>query len=601
MTDEGPMGTRAALARMRKDLEQDLDRLRPLRAIAARAVAVGELTDDLAAQLERASSAAVICLVGSTGAGKSTLLNALAGREVAVEGVDRPTTSAPVIHAPVDADLVGLTAGLPGAAPEVRTYDPALASGAGAFWRGQILVDAPDTNSVETGHREVVRELAARADVLVVVAHRQSVAELSSAAFVDLFAGRRGLVLVLGRGDELDARSEAELREQLHALARDRWDAADAPVLTVSARRGKEDPDAGGLPALRRALEELIVEERLGSVRRRNAVGNVARIGLLVREARAGSEEPGSEGTGIEGTGIDAASERLRDGLEAGAAAWCGRTVALVHERLEERRVDLTRMLWNDAAKVWDGPGGYALRVGGIGTLGLGASAAVARRNPLLAAGLAAGTLAASRVQGAVRDRAFESTSGLLPGASELADLQRDAFVGARLAASDLVVEDEAASMCPGSEELTAAAATAVDEAWDRLLRVDLPREARRGVPRLLRLAVDLPVHGLGAWVLYRTVVGFVGEEYVGVDFLLSAAIIALAWLFGARFLVRLGFVRRSAALLSQVRGDIEQRVGAAASQAIEGPTDRLAALLAAVERVELADRAWRRRLRGGE
>lgn len=140
-----------------------------------------------------------------------------------------------------------------------------------------------------------------------------------------------------------------------------------------------------------------------------------------------------------------------------------------------------------------------------------------------------------------------------------------------------------------------------MDEAWDRLLRVDLPREARRGVPRPLRALVDLPVFGLGGWVLYRTVEGFIAEQYVGVDFLVSATIIALAWLFGARVLVRARFAGRSAALLSQVRGDIEQRVGAAASRAIGEPSERLEILLGGLRRVELADRAWRRRLHGGE
>jgi hypothetical protein len=101
--------------------------------------------------------------------------------------------------------------------------------------------------------------------------------------------------------------------------------------------------------------------------------------------------------------------------------------------------------------------------------------------------------------------------------------------------------------------------------------------------------------------VLYRTVEGFIAEEYIGVDFLISATIIALAWLFGARVLVRARFAGRSASLLAQVRGDIEQRVGAAAGRSIQGPLERVEALLGSTRRVELADRAWRRRLHGGE
>ncbi|MDG1983430.1 MAG: dynamin family protein [Planctomycetota bacterium] len=586
MNEDRSRAARGELGRLHEELAGDLEAIAPLRAVAGRAADLAELVADLSDQLGRASSAAVVCLVGSTGAGKSTLLNALVGRDIAVEGIDRPTTSAPVIYRPADADITELLAGLPGEAPRVVTYDHRDGGGVETFWRGQILIDAPDTNSVETTHREVVRELAARSDVLVVVAHRQSVAELSSAAFVDLFAGRRGMVFVLGRGDELDAAADADLRAQLEVLARERWLAPGAPVLTVSARRGKEDPVAGGLPVLRKALADMISEERLGSVRRQNAVGNVARIAAEVGEARQD---------------IDAAASRLRTGLESGAATWCGRTIGLVHERLDERRADLTRMLWNDAAKVWDGPGGYALRVGGLGALGLGAGAAVARRNPMLAAGLAVGGLAASRVQGAVRDRAFESTSGLLPGGTELGELQREAFLEARLAAADLAVDDAAPSLAPGGADLASSAAAAVDEAWDRLLRVDLPREARRGVPRLLRLLVDLPVLGLGAWVLFRTLEGFIAEEYVGVDFLVSAIIIAFAWLFGARVLVRARFSGRSASLLAKVRGDIEQRVGAAAGRAIAGPAERLQGLLGSADRVELADRAWRRRLHGEE
>lgn len=580
-----PPTTRAALEALRGELTGDLSRALELRPIAEVAPTIEDLSEDLDAQLSRAQSAAVVCLVGSTGAGKSTLLNALVGRDVATEGVDRPTTSAPVIYRPADADVTDLVAGLPGQKPEIVTYRPADGvGGPEAFWRGQILIDAPDVNSVETLHRAVVKELAARSDVLVVVAHRQSIAELSSATFVDVFAERRGMVFVLGRTDELDESAEAELKGQLRQLADERWRAPEAPVLSISARRAKADPDAGGLPTLRRELAGLIADEKLGRVRRRNAVGNVARIAAEVDGARPEVEEHAAA---------------LREALETGAATWCGGVVGAVHERLDVRQADLARMLWNDAAKVWDGPGGYALRVGGLSALGLGAGAAVARRNPVLAAGLAIGSVAADRVRGAVQERGFESTSGLLPGASDVAALQRDAFVGARLAAEELYVDDVAPAMSPSSDELDGQATRAVDESWDRLLRVDLPREAARGVPRLLRLAVDLPVYGLGAWVLFRVVHGFVTEDYVGIDFLVSAVIIALAWLFGARALVRARLSQRSGSLLTVVRGDIEQRIGAAAHDAIEPRLARLDASTASVERIAGADRTWRARLHG--
>ncbi|WP_419190201.1 dynamin family protein [Saltatorellus ferox] len=581
--------SRAVVASLLAGLDRDLGAVRDLRAAEAALPEIRELRNDLDDQLVRAKSAAVICLVGSTGAGKSTLLNALVGREVAVEGVDRPTTSAPVIYRPSDADVSSILEGLPGEPPTVVTYEPsqgadAEAGGAESFWRGQILIDAPDTNSVATVHREVVKQLSARADVLVVVAHRQSIAELSSATFIDLFAERRGMVFVLGRTDELDERSTDELLAQLRKLRDERWRSPEAPVVAISARAAKADPGAGNLPTLRTMLSNLIVAEKLGSVRRRNAVGTVARIGSLITSEAQDFQE---------------AAAALEDGLSEGANAWCGGLVAAIHERLEVRRADLARMLWNDAAKVWDGPGGYALRVGGLSAIGMGAGAAVARRNPVLAAGLAVGSLAADRVRGAVRERSFESTSGLLPGSSEVEALQRDAFLEARLAAEDVYLEEAGAAMAPSAEELDGHAARAVDDAWDRLVRVDLPKAAERAVPRALRLLIDLPVYGLGAWVLFRVGMGFFRDQYVGVDFLVSAVIIAFAWLFLARVMVRGRLSARSAALLGEVRGDIEQRLGRAAHAAIDGRQDRLHKSREALARLGSADAIWRERLHG--
>lgn len=573
--------TRSAFEGLLEQLDGDLATMSTLRAFGALRGTIDDLRRDLDDQLDRARSAAVICLVGATGAGKSTLLNALVGREVAREGVDRPTTSAPVIYRPSDADVTPLLEGLPGEPPRIVTYEDDSTVGVDTFWQGQILIDAPDTNSVATVHRDVVRHLSSHADVLVVVAHRQSVAELSSAMFIDLFAERRGMVFVLGRSDELDERSVDELVGQLKELRDERWRSPDAPVVAISARAARETTGGGNLGELQGALVELIAAEKLGSVRRRNAVGTVAQLARTIRT---------SEGSASQLEALEAA-------LENGAHDWCGGIVAATSERLDVRRADLGRMLWNDAAKLWDGPGGYALKVGGLSALGMGAGAAVARRNPVLAAGLAVGSVAADRMRGAVRERQFESTSGLLPGGAELEAIQRDAFLEARLSAEDAFLAEE--GMAPGPEELDAHAVRAVDDAWDRLLRVDLPREAARGVPRALRMFIDLPVYGLGVWVLVRVAMGFVKDSYVGVDFLVSAAIIALSWLFFARMLVRARLSRRSAALLAAVRGDVEQRVGSAARAAVEHRQARLSKSKEALARLESLDALWRERLHG--
>src|SRR5262249_310869 len=103
MNDSGEL--RSALDRLRARLHEDLAVVPRLRAVAQRRTELDRLLSDLDRQVARVQRAAVITLVGATGAGKSTLLNALAGRRIAQEGVDRPTTRQPVIYAPHDADV----------------------------------------------------------------------------------------------------------------------------------------------------------------------------------------------------------------------------------------------------------------------------------------------------------------------------------------------------------------------------------------------------------------------------------------------------------------------------------------------------------------
>ncbi|MEZ6017438.1 MAG: dynamin family protein [Planctomycetota bacterium] len=577
------------------ELERDLGSASELAAVGRSLTTLGGLVQDARQQLERSRSAAVITLVGSTGAGKSTLLNALVGHAIAREGEDRPTTSAPVIYRPRDADLGDLLDGLPEAEgrakPRIVEYDAATEGIGGTRWSGQVLIDAPDTNSVETLHREVVAALAARSDVLVIVAHRQSIAELSSARFVDVFAGRRGMLFVLNRADELTDSDRAALLTQLRVLATERFRAPDAPVLAVSARQAQHDPSAPEWAALVAALHALATQEAVGGVRRRNALGAVARVAGIVRDLM-----PEAEGA------LDTLERTTREGL----AAWRAEVSRAAGERLEHRASDLGTMLWNDAAKGWDGPGGYALRAGGLATAGLGAGAALARHNPALAAGAAVGALVVDRARGALRERSFQSTSGLLPGAGELERWQRERLSAARLAAEEAFWsgaggQSEAATELGGVPEATALADVAtqtVEEAWDQLLAVELPAAARAALPRAVPWLVDVPVYALAMWIVYRAAHGLVYGSYVGVEFLATVAIVGGAWLFVCRSLVRRALERRGARLLGAVRGQLDERLTDEESALVEAQRRRLAGARAALQRLGASDSIWRERLR---
>lgn len=101
----------------------------------------------------------VLALAGGTGSGKSSLLNALAGRQVSPTGPVRPVTDQPLAWAPADrtAALTPLLDWL-GVTRVVTHHDPRLA--------GLCLVDLPDYDSVEPGHRASVDALLPRLDAV---------------------------------------------------------------------------------------------------------------------------------------------------------------------------------------------------------------------------------------------------------------------------------------------------------------------------------------------------------------------------------------------------------------------------------------------------
>ena len=207
----------------------------------------------------------VVALAGSTGAGKSTLFNALVGAEVAVAGVRRPTTSAPLaaawessteVQALLDWMEVGRT--------HVVDVSTAADDGSGvlgsesAALADVVLVDLPDHDSTEAAHRATVDRLLARVDVMVWVLDPQKYADaLVHEDYLRRYA-RHGevTVVVLNQMDRLTVAEADACIRHLRALV-----AADglptAPVLGVSARTGQgmtELADAiGAVVASRRA------------------------------------------------------------------------------------------------------------------------------------------------------------------------------------------------------------------------------------------------------------------------------------------------------------------------------------------------------------
>ncbi|MBX3028283.1 50S ribosome-binding GTPase [bacterium] len=563
MTDLG-----VKLESLRRHLHAQVEVVAGLRAVRDRRPELDALLADLDRQIARVQRAAVITLVGATGAGKSTLLNALAGRPIALEGVDRPTTRQPVIYAPLDADVDELAAD----ATVVR-YDAA-----GGPWTAQVLVDAPDLNSIDAAHRATVTALAERSDVLVVVLHRQSVLEAASVSFVDAFAGRRHLLFALNRADELTPEARDALLAQVRRLAADRWHAAAAPVLALSARAAQTQPRAEGWAAFCDALRELARDHAIGGVRRLNALGTAARLGGLFAAAAADAAAD------LAALPVDAA---------AGLDALGERCAADVAERLALRRADLRLLLWGEAARRWDGPGGWALRSGGLSGLGLGAGAAIAARHPLLAAGTAAGALAADQVQRVLREQRVGDAAALLPSEGEFTAWFTAALSPARVRVARLAGAPDALGL-PSPDAARAVAGSAVEDAWARLVQRELPAAAERSALRYLRWLLDLPVYALGVWVLFQVARGFIDGAYVGFDFLVNAALLLAAYLFAVRFAVRRGLAWRARRLLDDVILRTRRALGTQADATRTAVQAAVALQQATLQELSALDANWR-------
>jgi hypothetical protein len=139
-----------------------------------------------------------------------------------------------------------------------------------------------------------------------------------------------------------------------------------------------------------------------------------------------------------------------------------------------------------------------------------------------------------------------------------------------------------------------AAAATAVGDAWARLLGRDLPAAAERSLLRYFRIGLDLPVYALVAWVVYQVAHGFLTGAYAGVDFLLNAVLLLAAYLSVVRFAVRRGLAWRARRLLDEVILRARQALGAQADAARQSVGRAVAEQRAALERLAELEATWR-------
>ena len=210
------------------------DRLDPEAVEAARRV-----TGKAGARLGLGIESTVVALAGPTGAGKSLLFNALTGVDLAAVGRRRPTTS--VGQAAVWGDGADALLDWLGIRRRHRLESDRLG--------GLVLLDLPDFDSVETGHRLEVNRIVELADLLVWVVEPQTYADAAlHGGYLRPLATHGGsMAVVLNQADLLATNETGALRhDTARLLAQDGL--VDTPVVAISARTG------AGLDELRELL-----------------------------------------------------------------------------------------------------------------------------------------------------------------------------------------------------------------------------------------------------------------------------------------------------------------------------------------------------------
>jgi GTP-binding protein EngB required for normal cell division len=224
-----------------------------------------------------APDAYVVALVGGTGVGKSTILNALGGEIVSPAGARRPTTGEPV----------GWVA--TGALEEVRPLLSRLGidrprTHAREDLRDVVIVDLPDVDSLDAGHRATVEALLPKIDVVAWVVDPEKYADavLHDDFLHDWLARLDRQVVILNKVDRLDADAQARVATDIRRVVQ-QVSAKDIPIIATAAGSGE-----AGIVELRAWLADAAAAKAI--VAARLAAAARAALAELATQAGVGTD-----------------------------------------------------------------------------------------------------------------------------------------------------------------------------------------------------------------------------------------------------------------------------------------------------------------------
>jgi GTP-binding protein EngB required for normal cell division len=221
-------------------------------------VAAHTMVERAGSRLALSQDHTVVALAGSTGSGKSSLFNALARLRLSPVGVRRPTTG--VAHACVWGPLEPANRLLDwiGVLPRHRFIrESALDGDDEAALRGLVLLDLPDFDSVERGHRLEVDRLLGLVDLVVWVVDPQKYGDrILHNAYLKQFKSHGDItIVVLNQADRLsNSDTDIVLTDLKRLLEEDGLPAV--PTMATSAKQ------PGMLTELREALEKTVADRQ---------------------------------------------------------------------------------------------------------------------------------------------------------------------------------------------------------------------------------------------------------------------------------------------------------------------------------------------------
>lgn len=181
----------------------------------------------------------VVALAGATGSGKSTLFNRIAGMEVSIVGVRRPTTSDPLAIVWGTQGVIPLLDWLDVPPRHRVARESVLDSGEGDDLDGLVLLDLPDHDSTQKAHRDTVDRLVEMVDLFVWILDPQKYADaaLHERYLRPLASHQAVTVIVLNQIDRLTRADVVECVTDLRGLL-DQDGLDEVPVVALSAATG---------------------------------------------------------------------------------------------------------------------------------------------------------------------------------------------------------------------------------------------------------------------------------------------------------------------------------------------------------------------------